>query len=184
MRPWARLHGGVRRGAPCRGIFGNGWGNPAGADNGFLEKPDISPVWRRREKTLAGALLAFCANGHHVVHAVVLSIALTLAVGPYATLLCRAWCDPQADAATGCQHVEPTGSTSVAGADGCDQVMLNVAAFLREEIRRGGPAPDAAHAALVPRYLLAHSTAYARPGHEPGRGWSPKKRPLLTARRI
>jgi len=119
-----------------------------------------------------------------VFRAAVLSIVLTLAVGPNATLLCRTWCDPQAAAASVCRHEAPATSPSVAGDDSCDNMVLSAAAFLRKDVRRGVSAPDAAHAVLVPRYQLAQSTTDASRRHEPGREWPLDKRPLPTVLRI
>lgn len=130
-----------------------------------------------------GVFLAILRSERHVVRAFVLSIVLTLAGGPNASLLCRTWCDPQAAAASGCRHEDPATSPSVAGDDSCDKVVLS-AAFLREDVRRGASAPDADDAVLVPRCQLAHSTTDARPRQEPGREWSLDHRPLSTALRI
>ena len=103
----------------------------------------------------------------------VLSIVLTLAGGPNASLLCGTWCDPHAAAASGCHYEDPAISPSMAGDDCCDHVVLNVAAFLQED-----------HAIPVPRYRLAHSTTDARPGNDTAREWSLEKRPLSTALRL
>lgn len=113
----------------------------------------------------------------------VLSIVLTLAAGPNAALLCRTWCDPQAAAASGCHQEAPATSPSMAGDDTCDNV-LSAAAFLREDVRGGVASQDADQAVLVPRYHLAYSAIAARPGQEPGCGWSLDHRPLSTALRI
>lgn len=112
-----------------------------------------------------------------------LSIVLTLAVGPNATLLCRTWCDHKAAAVSGCHHETPGTSPSVAGDDTCKNV-LSAAAFLREDVRGGAPSHSAAQADLVPRYQLARLVSDARPGHEPGREWLLEKRPLPTVLRI
>lgn len=138
--------------------------------------------------SLAGMSLAHFLpldhSEHHVFRAVVLSIVLTLAVGPNATLLCGTLCDPPAAAASACHDEDPATSPSVGGDDSCDHVVLNAAAFLREDVRRGVFAPDAGHAILVPCYQLAHSTTDARPGQEPGPEWSLDQRPVSTALRI
>lgn len=114
----------------------------------------------------------------------VLSILLTLAVGPNLALLCGTWCDPQAVAASECHHEAPATSPSVAVDDRCDNMVLGVAAFLRQDVRRGVASQDADQAVLVPRYTLAHSTIATRPRHEPGRASSLEKRPLSTLLRI
>ena len=123
-------------------------------------------------------------TGHHVFRAAVLSIALTLAVGPNATLLCKAWCHPQAVAPSGCHHQQQANSPSVAGDDCCHTIVPSVAAFFREDAQRSVSVRDAGHSVLVPRYQLAHSTTNARPGLEPGREGSLDPRPLSAALRI
>jgi hypothetical protein len=119
-----------------------------------------------------------------VLQAVVLSIVLTLAVGPNAELLCKASCHPHAAAASECHHGESTNSPGVAGDNNCDHVVLSVGAFLREEVLPGGRSPNVDHAVVVSRYQLAQLATDARPGREPGREWSLEKRPLATALRI
>ena len=130
------------------------------------------------------SFLHFCSPEHCVFRAVILPVVLTLAVTQSAALLCRTWCDSQAAAASGCHHEEPASSTSVARDNGCDHVVLDLAAFLREEVRRGVSAPGAAHALLVPRYQLVHSTPDSRLGHDTARPWPLEPRPLRTALRI
>ena len=127
--------------------------------------------------------MPFNASEHYVFRTAVLSIVLTLAVGPNTTLLCRAWCDEQAAAASGCHHEESTNSPTVAGHNSCDDPVLTVGAFLREAAHAVAD-PDAAHAVLVPRYVNSQLTTDARLGYEARRGWSLEKRPLATALRI
>jgi hypothetical protein len=121
---------------------------------------------------------------HQVFRTFVLSIALTLAVGPSATLLCRVWCDAQAAAASGCRHEKHTRSTGVRAEDTCDRVGVSVAAFLREDVQRGRSGPNADHVTLIARYQLSHSTIDALPGHDAGRQWPREERPVPTALRI
>lgn len=116
--------------------------------------------------------------------AAVLSIVLTLAVGQNASLLCGTWCDPQAVAASGCHDEDPVIPPSVAGDGSCDHVVLSLAAFLGEDVRRGVSAPDTDHAIAAPRYQLAHSTPAARPGNDTAHRWPIGKRLLSTALRI
>ena len=98
--------------------------------------------------------------------AVVFLIALAVAAGPSAALLCGTWCDPQAAAASRCRHEDP--APSMAAGDGCDSMALTDMAFLREEGRRVVSAPEAAPAVLVPRCQLAHSTTEQSPNYQPG----------------
>ena len=116
--------------------------------------------------------------------AALLSVVLSLAVGPNAELLCKARCHPQAAASAECHHAESTNSAGMAGDNNCDHVVLSVGTFLREEFRPGRPSLNAGHAVVVPRYQLAHLTTDARPGQQAGREWSLEKRPLPTALRI
>ena len=137
-----------------------------------------------------GAALAFFlltdGTEHRVFRAAVLSIVLTLAVGPNASLLCRTWCgDQQAAAASGCHHEAPATSPSVAGEDCCDSAVLGIAALLLKDERLSVSSPDGGHAILVLRYQqLALSPTDARRGDEPGRAWSLERRPLPTVLRI
>jgi len=133
--------------------------------------------------SLASFLRSY-ATEHHVFRAAVLSILLTLAVGPDAKQLCMAWCDAQAAAASGCHHEAPATPLSVAGDDCCDDGMLGVGEFLLQDVRRGVPSPDEGHAIPGPRYQVGWSTIVARPGHEPGREWSLEQRSLPTVLRI
>jgi hypothetical protein len=73
---------------------------------------------------------------------------------------------------------------SVAGDDCCDNGMLGVGEFLRQDVQRGVSSPDEGHAIPILRYQVGSSTIDARPGHEPGREWSLEQRPLQTVLRI
>jgi hypothetical protein len=119
-----------------------------------------------------------------VFQAVALSIALTLAVGQNAALLCRSWCDTHAAAASECHHETSSDTPSVVGSERCDSEVLGAAAVLRQDMRRGVSPTNADHAVAVPRYQLDALTTGARPGQEPGRECSLDKRPLSTALRI
>ena len=119
---------------------------------------------------------------HPVLRATLISIVLTLAVGPNATLLCRTWCGPQAAASGGCHHDRAT-APIISGDDSCDTVLLS-ATLLREGERRGVPSLDGGHAIPVFLSEVARSATDARRGHEPGREWSLDRRPLATILRI
>jgi hypothetical protein len=116
--------------------------------------------------------------------AVVLSIVLTLAAGPSAALLCRMLCDPQAAATDGCHHTTAAASTSVASQDTCDDRGLSVAGFVREDVRRCGPAPERHCAVSVPRYHLADATTDDSFREIAWPESSLEKRPLSTNLRI
>ncbi len=141
---------------------------------------------------------------------VALSIVLTLAVGPEAALLCRAWCHPQVASASACNHGlaaaganashhgEPGASSASGEVEGaaapsvvwddicpyCDKGGLVAVPFLREDGRRSVSTLDSLQAILVPRYQLAPSTTRSRPRHEPGREWSLEERHLPSVLRV
>jgi hypothetical protein len=120
-----------------------------------------------------------------VFRAAAISIVLTLAIGPNAQLLCKAWCHPQAArSASECHHKNSSTTPSVASDESCDKAVGGPTAMLREGGWRGVPSPHANQAIPVPRYQLVRLTIDARPGHEPWREWSLEKRPLATALRI
>lgn len=114
--------------------------------------------------------------------ALALSIVLTFAAGPSAALLCRTGCNPPAAAAGGCHPTASTVSTSVADHGMCHDPGLGVAAFLREDVRRGLSAPEGDQAVLAPRYHLVDTTAYDRHRHTSWPEWSLDKRPLSVLR--
>ena len=119
-------------------IFPHQWGNSCTptqrqlkCDETLVFQAPLAVCWR-------ASFLQPCNPEHHLRSALVVAIALTLAVGPNASLLCRIVCNPQAAAASGCHHQAPTTSSSMAAADGCAYVSLSSAAFLREDIRGDG----------------------------------------------
>ena len=147
---------------------------------------------------------------HHVLRTVALSIVLTLAVGPEAALLCRAWCHPQVASASVCNHGlaasganashhgEPAASSASGNVEGsaapsvvwdatcpyCDKGGLVAVPFLREDGRRSVSALDSLQTILVPRYQFVPSTTHSRPQQEPGREWSLEERHLPTVLRV
>jgi hypothetical protein len=120
-------------------------------------------------------------NEHHVSRVAVLSIVLTLAGGPYGSLLCVTLCQPEAAAST-CRHQQSITSPVVAADHGCAAVVHDTA-FLKEDLPRGGSASDTQHAVLVPRYQFAISTPGNEPAHEATRLGSPDNQPLDTVLR-
>jgi hypothetical protein len=118
-----------------------------------------------------------------VFRTTVLSIVLTLAIGPIAESLCAAWCHPQSGAASACHHKHSPTSPGVAGDSNCDPQVLSVGPFL-PEMRPGTPSPHVGYAVVEPRYQLAQRTTEAQPAEDPGRKGSLENRPLSTALRI
>jgi hypothetical protein len=68
--------------------------------------------------------------------AAVLSIVLTLTIGPNTTLLCSVWCHPMEARASACQHQDTTVPPRVTGGDSCCAVPASTTAFVREEAKR------------------------------------------------
>jgi hypothetical protein len=118
-----------------------------------------------------------------VLRAAVVSIVLTLAMGQNAALLCQAWCDPHAAAATGCHHDGAT-SPSLTGSDHCTDCTFGVTAFVREDARRGASAPDAQNTVAVPGFRFAPTPTDIRSCHDPGQQSLLAGRPLVIALRI
>jgi hypothetical protein len=109
---------------------------------------------------------------------------LALAGGPNAGLLCRAWCDPHAAAASGCHEDSSSTSPTLSDTGSCDDVMLVTAAAIREDVRRAPSPIDAQQAIQVPRFLLAPSTTDSHNVRKPREEWPLEKRPLSPALRI
>ena len=118
-----------------------------------------------------------------VLRAAAVSIVLTLAMGQHAALLCQAWCDPHAAAATACHHDGAT-SPSLTGTDHCTDCTFGLAAFVREDARRGPSAPDAQHAVAVAGLRFAPPPTDIRSCHDPGLQSLLASRPLVIALRI
>ena len=145
-----------------------------------------------------------------MLRTVALSIVLTLAVGPEAALLCRAWCQPQVAGASACNHglaaaganASPHGEPAASGVSDdiegsaapsvvwddicpyCDKGGLVAVPFLREDGRRSVSALDSLKTILISRYQFAPSTTHSRSQHEPGREWSLEERHLPTVLRV
>ena len=133
---------------------------------------------------LVGAFLDLCLSGPHVFRTTLLSLVLSLAVGQNASLLCSDWCRLQPPAESDCHHQASINSPGVMGENSCNDAVFSVGAFLREESRPGGLAPNVVHAVAVPRYQLAQFPTDDRPGQPPGREWSFEVRHLSVALRI
>ena len=114
----------------------------------------------------------------------VISIVLSLGAGPSTALLCKAWCDPHEAAVAGCHHAGAAGSPSLRGGDRCDEAVIGVAALLRDDGRRGVPAPDAGPVALIDCPQSIPFAGWGPPGHDPWQHRPPDTRPLVTPLRI
>jgi hypothetical protein len=139
---------------------------------------------RAVDRVTAGGVLAFHSTEHHVFRVAVVSIVLILAVGQNAGLLCNVLCHPREVSTAECHHHEDgTAPSSVTNDDTCT-VVVGVAAFVREDVRRAVSAPDMQHAIAIPRYQFSPSTTETRVGIDSAREWSLEKRPLETSLRI
>lgn len=160
------------------------------APRGEIPQAWLNGGWKMRRYGRSQALTwvvpwsPSCLNGSelHVFRAAVVSIALTLAIGQNAVLLCQAWCDPHEAAATGCHHNTAT-SPSLTDNDNCTDTFAAIA-FVREDLRRGTSFPDAQHAVLVPAFRFAPPSTDIRSGHDPGQQSPLESRPLVTPLRI
>jgi hypothetical protein len=116
--------------------------------------------------------------------AATLSIVLTLAIGPNASLLCRAVCDQPQSQATGCDHKGPAASASVTGDHGCYEAVPSVSEFLPKDARRDVSFAQAHHATPQLASELAQPAVAARPGDRPEREWPIDKQRLTTTLRL
>lgn len=116
--------------------------------------------------------------------AAVLSIVLTLAVGPNASLLCAVWCHPDAAPAGPCEHPDPTSTPSITTNDGCPDIAASSTALVREDTRRGVSAPAAQQAVLVARFQFAPPPTHSASTGESAQRSPLEARPLVVALRI
>ena len=114
--------------------------------------------------------------------AVLVSVVLTVAIGPNAGLLCTAWCYD--DTSMRCLHHESATSASVRADDTCTNVAVEAVAFVREDGRRTAPAYDARNALVVLRFQLVAPLTDPRSGYESERRLPLEERPLVIALRI
>ena len=168
-----------------RSALGDFWHQPAK----FRKSSPLASARLRKSEhfltsTFAQGWPSSCPMGgeHHVFRAALFSIVLTLAVGPNASLLCKAWCPDTTSA--GCPHQESTTSPSVSAYDNCRTDIGTAVAFFREDARRTAAAPDAQNSLAVPRFLLALSYIDLGFGWEFGRRLLFEERPLVIALRI
>lgn len=116
--------------------------------------------------------------------AAVLSVVLTLAFGPNATVLCAVWCHPEGDKTSACQHQDATTSPQVIGEDGCRTVPAAATAFVREEAKRESRTAGAQHAVLIPPFRFAPSLTETTRTNDPSTLLAVGSPPLLIALRI
>jgi hypothetical protein len=105
-----------------------------------------------------------------------------IAVGPSATLLCKAWCDRVDAAMSDCHHDQVSTAASLTGSDDCESAGLS--AVLREDIRRGVSPPDDGSAVPLLRDHFTASTSQPNVRDASALRSPPAQRPPLTALRI
>jgi hypothetical protein len=118
------------------GISGSGWRKSAAASLGEpagIQNPSIFGTSREQG---TGPSLAPLRDEKLVVRAAVLSIVLTLAVGPSANLLCSVWCHRDDTTSAACEHQNATTSPRVTGEDSCRTTPTTAASFTRDEPKR------------------------------------------------
>ena len=138
--------------------------------------------FRRAEINQAGARLAPTSVNVPMFRAAVLSIVLTLTVGPNATLLCAVWCHPDEAKTSACQHRGATTSRSLTGEDSCRTVDARPAALVRDEGKPGQRTSQPA--APVPRFASASPRANATWSFRPKTALAVVSPPLLVVLRI
>ena len=113
-----------------------------------------------------------------------LSIVLALAIGPSASLLCRAVCDqPQAEA-TGCDHKAPAASVRVTDANCGHDAVPSVTEFFPKDVRRDVSFAKAFHATPQLASELTQPAVDLRPGDKPEREWPIDTQHLTTTLRL
>jgi len=121
-------------------------------------------------------------TGVNVLRAALVSLVLTLALGPNAGVVCKVWCHDASS--TGCPHQDSATSPSVRAGDTCTTTAVGAVTLVREDGRRTAPAPDAQNALGVLGFRLVGPPADPRSGYEPGRRRMLEERPLVIALRI
>ena len=85
----------------------------------------------------AGSSLAVDPAETHVLRATVLSIVVTLGLGPNTAVLCTVWCHPAHSRTFSCPHQNAVTSPRATGEDSCPAVSALTTAFVRDETRQG-----------------------------------------------
>lgn len=119
-----------------------------------------------------------------MVRAAVLSIALTLAVGPNAALLCSVWCHPDETQSSACPHQGGLTSLRVTGEDSCRTAPGATMAVVREEATTGALTGHGQPAVLVGAFRVDVPITDSPGRSRPGQLLNRHVPPLLTALRI
>ena len=130
-----------------------------------------------------GSRLASARVSIDVFRAAVLSIVLTLAAGPNATLLCAVLCHPEATAGP-CEHRDPTGIPSITSNGSCPDIATAQTAFVREDVRRTVSSSGGQAAAVVQPFQYLPPPKSSMFVRETGQHPPLEARPLILALRI
>lgn len=94
----------------------------------------------------------------------VLTIVLTLGIGPYASNLCRAWCTGD-DLPQACH--QQMASATVDARDCCDSSAINLSAALSGEARQDTVSPSQESVAAQHHVVVSAASVSLRQRHEP-----------------
>jgi hypothetical protein len=119
-----------------------------------------------------------------VFRAAVLSIVLTLAIGPHASLLCSVWCHPDEVKTSACQHQDSTTSPRMTGEDSCQTAPASPTAFVREDAKRGSPTPISQQAVAIPPFRLGPPPTHTLGAYEAAAALGAVASPLLIPLRL
>ena len=115
--------------------------------------------------------------------ATILTVVLVFAAGPSASLFCKAWCDPQVAAESGCHHDDFGGSASLSAGDTCRDSVLGLAVFMKEDGRRSSFS-ESGLILPVAKFQLVPSPRIPGAVWSRGRAPSALQRPLTTPLRV
>ncbi len=119
-----------------------------------------------------------------VFRATVLSVVLMFGAGPSVSLFCKAWCDPQSAAASGCHHEDSGSSTSVTSDHTCQDTLSGSAVLLKEDPRGRASSGDAGSVVVAAQFQFASMATSVRQIEDRGRAPTGLKRLLNTPLRI
>ena len=163
------------------GFFGSSWRNPATRRSRGSRNPRYMPTPRTPR---AGPALAHASSEHLVFRAAVLSIVLTLAVGPGAAVLCSVWCHPGEAQSSPCPHQDGLASPRVTGEDSCRTAPGTTTGVVREERKTGFPNAHRHHAAVIGTSRSGAPPSGRTGTSQPGQLLDRHGPPVLTVLRV
>jgi hypothetical protein len=128
-------------------------------------------------------VLPLCVVSSDVFRAALVSIVLTLALGPNAALLCGTWCHSGAGMVGACQHQTEATTPGVSADDEC-AVNGNPTLFVREDGRRSASTPDIEATVATARFAFTPPTTGILSAYAPDGRLLLELRPLVLALRI